>query len=59
MEYSFGITDVIDNLDKIKRALESDKFLKLMSSVKFTNNKYERRVIQTFKKDFWKEFIDE
>jgi hypothetical protein len=59
MEYSFGIFDEISNLVNIKRALESKKFLELMSYVKYTNNKYDNKIISTFKKDFWKEFIDE
>jgi hypothetical protein len=59
MEYSFGINDSIENLENIKIALESTKMLKLMTYVRFTNNKYDNKVIATFKKDFWKHFIDE
>jgi hypothetical protein len=59
MEYSFGISDNISNLLNIKQALESKKFLELMSYVKYTNNKYDNKIIATFKKDFWKEFIND
>ena len=59
MEYSFGIVDSVENLENIKIALESEKMLKLMSYVRFTNNKYDNKVIATFKKDFWREFIDD
>jgi hypothetical protein len=59
MEYSFGIVDTLENLEKIKIALNSEKMLKLMTYVRFTNNKYDNKVIATFKKDFWRHFIDE
>lgn len=59
MEYSFGINDSLENLENIKIALESTKMLKLMTYVRFTNNKYDNKVISTFKKDFWKHFINE
>jgi hypothetical protein len=59
MEYSFGISDDISNLENIKLALQSKRFLELMGYVKYTNNKYDSKIISTFKKDFWKEFVDE
>lgn len=58
-QFSYAIVDTIDNLQKIKKAMETEKFLELMRYVKFTNNKYDYKVISTFKKDFWKEFIDD
>ena len=57
-QFSYGIIDKKKNLDKIKKALESDKFIELFSYCKFTNNKYDYKVISTFKKDFYKEFIE-
>ena len=59
MEYSFGISDDISNLENIKIALQSERFLELMSYVKYTNNKYDSKIISTFKKDFWKEFVND
>jgi hypothetical protein len=56
-QFSYGIVDELENLENIKNALESDKFLKLMEYSKFTNNKYDYKVISTFRKDFWKDFI--
>lgn len=56
-QFSYAIEDTIENLENIKQALESDRFLKLMGYAKFTNNKYDHKVISTFKKDFWKFFI--
>ena len=56
-QFSYGIVDDLSNLENIKKALDSDKFLKLMEYSKFTNNKYDYKVISTFRKDFWKDFV--
>lgn len=58
-QFSYGIVDTSENLSKIKVAMESEKFLKIMSYVKYTNNKYDYKIIATFKKDFWRKFINE
>jgi hypothetical protein len=55
--YSYGILDDVANFNNIVSALSSDKMLRLMEYCKFTNDKYNHRVLSTFKKDFWKEFI--
>jgi hypothetical protein len=56
--YSYGIVDSVENLEYIKKALESERFIKLM---KYAGSgfasKYDFRIIATFRKDFWKEFI--
>ena len=36
--------------------MESKEFIELMKYVKYTEHKYQYKVIKTFKKDFWKEF---
>jgi hypothetical protein len=59
MEYSFAIIDEPENLSLIKKVMESDIFTKLMDSVRFTNHRYQWKTIGTFKKDFWKYFLDE
>jgi hypothetical protein len=56
-EFGFGIVDSISNLKNIQKALENPLFISLMSSAGFRNLKYEPKVIETFRKDFWKEFI--
>ena len=56
-QFSYAIVDNKQNLNNIKLTLENIKFIKLMEYVKFTNNKYNYKVIALFKKDFWKEFI--
>lgn len=57
MNFGAAIIDDVENLDNIKKALESESFLNLMKSIKFKNDIYDYRVISTFRKDFWKEFI--
>lgn len=59
MEYSYGITDTIENLKKIKKVMDSQSFIDLMKFVRFTNDKYQWKIISLFRKDFWKEFLDE
>lgn len=56
-QFSYAIIDNKEKLNKIKLSLEHKQFIKLMEYVKFTNNKYNHKVIELFKKDFWKEFI--
>lgn len=56
-QFAYGITDDIENLENIKKAMESERFIKMMEYSKFTNNKYDYKIIRTFRKDFWKEFI--
>ena len=56
-QFSYAIADSPENLPKIESAMNSKKFIDLMSYVKFTENKYNYKVISLFRKDFWKEFI--
>ena len=58
-QFGHAIVDVPENLPLIKKVIESSVFIELMGYVKFTNNKYNRKVISTFRKDFWKDFLDE
>ena len=59
MEYSFAIIDEPKNLPLIKKVIESDIFMTIMDSVRFMNHKYQWKTISTFRKDFWKDFLDE
>lgn len=59
MEYSFAIIDEPKNLSLIKKVMESDIFMVIMDSVRFMNHRYQWKTISTFKKDFWKYFLDE
>ena len=56
--FSAAIVDDVENLDNIKKALESEKFIKeVMLFKNGLGHKYNNKVISMLKKDFWKEFI--
>jgi hypothetical protein len=57
-QFSYGIVDDVENLENIKNAINSKKFVSLMKNAGFTTWKYDAKVIETFRKDFWKEFIE-
>ena len=58
-QFSYGIIDKKENFEKIKKALNSHKFLNLFKYCKFTNNKYDHKVIRTFKKNFYENFQED
>ena len=58
-EFAYAIIDEVENLENIKNALLSEKFIKKVMNFKNSlGDKYNRKIIATFRKDFWKEFID-
>jgi hypothetical protein len=58
-QYGFAIVDNSENLEKIKMALTSDKFKILSQSLPRFSQAINHKMINSFKKDFWREFIDE
>jgi hypothetical protein len=53
-EFAYGIVDEIDNLQKIKDAMNNKDFISLMKYLVFKeNNKYNYKIIGLFKKDFY------
>ena len=57
-EFAYAIVDDKQNLQKIKDAMISEKFINLMKYVVFKkDNKYNYKIIALFKKDFYKYFI--
>lgn len=58
-QYGFAIVDDSENLEKIKDALTSDKFKKLSQSLPRFSQAINHKMVNSFKKDFWKDFIDE
>lgn len=57
-QFSRAIVDDVENLYNIKKALESEKFIKeVMLFKNGLGHKYNNKVISMLKKDFWKEFI--
>ena len=62
-EFSYAIIDDVENLNMIKRALENKRFNKLMSMTDGTTgvgrHRYNRKAIATFRKDFYKQFLND
>jgi hypothetical protein len=56
-QFSYAIIDKQENLQYIADALNTPEFIDLMTYVKFTDNKYNHKVIGLFKKDFYKYFL--
>jgi hypothetical protein len=58
MNFGAGISDNIENLENIKTAIQTEKFIKDIMGFKHSlGDKYNKKIIATFRKDFWKEFI--
>ena len=62
-QFAYAIIDKPQNLPLIQKAMLSDKFLTLMTfSDGVTGvglHRYNRKAISTFRKDFWKEFLND
>ena len=56
-QFSYAIIDKIENLEHIKKAMETEIFINLMKCTKFNNHKYDYKTIKLFKRDFYKNFI--
>ena len=52
-----AIIDDPSNLDDIAKAMNSDEFRKIMETVQFTSRKWDRQIVELFRKDFWKQFV--
>jgi hypothetical protein len=58
-QFAYAIIDTIENLEKVKIALDSKKFKNLMELCAVGQLTVNHKVVAKFKKDFWKEFINE
>lgn len=56
-QFSYGIISSKEDLPKIKKAFDTKKFRDMMENCSVANMSINRKIIATFKKDFWKEFI--
>lgn len=57
-QFSYAIMDEKENLEGIRKAMNSDKFINMMKNCDMNDgNRFNRKIIATFRKDFWKEFI--
>ena len=57
-QFSYAIIDSVENLKSMKIAFDSKKFRDAMEFCSMGVMAINRKIIGTFKKDFWKEFID-
>jgi hypothetical protein len=58
-QFAYAIVDTVENLENIKKALDSKEFKNLMELCAVGQLTVNHKVVAKFKKDFWKEFIDE
>ena len=56
-QWAFGIVDTPSNLPRIKKALESEDFIKLCKYMRFTLDRYDVKFLSCFRRDFYKEFL--
>ena len=56
-QFSYGISDEPKNLKYIKEAMEHKDFIELNKYLMGQKNKYNYKIIGTFKKDFYKHFL--
>lgn len=57
-QFSYAIADEVENLPKIKEAMENPKFIEMMSKVAFASHRYNYKVISCLRKDWWKSFVN-
>jgi hypothetical protein len=58
-QFAYAIVDTVENLENIKSALDSKRFKNLMELCAVGQLTVNYKVVSRFKKDFWKEFINE
>jgi hypothetical protein len=62
-QFAYGIVDTVENLVKIKKVITSKDFQKVNLATKYVatagNPLVYPKILKTFRKNFWKEFIDE
>lgn len=57
-EFAYAIVDAPENLPLIEKAIRSPKFLEIMKACSLiSQHRYNRKVLSTFRKDFWKDFL--
>lgn len=59
-QFSYAIVDEPENLLLIKKVMESNIFLKLIKNCYLSSgDRFSRKILATFRKDFWEDFLDE
>jgi hypothetical protein len=55
-EFCTGIVDKNENLQKIKEAIETNKFISIIKAISVSKAEINRKILKYFKKDFYIEF---
>lgn len=59
-QFAYAIIDDVENLENIKKAMQTERFIRNIMGFKHSlGDKYNRKIIATFRKDFWKEFMND
>ena len=62
-QFAFAIADSPENLERIEKSLKSDKFARITEATKYVatagNPLVYPKILKTFRKNFWEEFIDD
>ena len=58
-QWASGIEDEKDNLQLIEQAFRSKKFIKIKEAIHLDSSSYNIKVMKMFKKDFYKDFIND
>jgi hypothetical protein len=62
-QFAYGIVDTVENLERIKDVITSDNFQKVNLATKYVatagNPLVYPKILKTFRKNFWEEFINE
>jgi hypothetical protein len=56
-QFAYGLVESPENLESIKKVFDSDEFRKIMEHCSVGELSLNRKVLELFKKDFWKEFL--
>jgi hypothetical protein len=62
-QFAYGIVDTVENLERIKDVITSDNFQKVNQATKYVatagNPLVYPKILKTFRKNFWEEFVNE
>ena len=56
-EWAYAIKCNKEDMNKVEKAFNSNKFKNIVDAIQLTSNKYNYNIFKEFKKDFWKEFL--
>jgi hypothetical protein len=56
-QFAYAIVDTPENLPLIKKALESNELKEIMKACSVGQEGMNHKIIATFRKDFWKDFV--